>query len=135
MTIESLLYVVVTLAAVGGACDVIVLIVAVQMRREARRDRTAAGKLVDQAAEHGKTTDNVVARAVAEMHSGKSGEITLPSPPGPNGHRPRGCGALVVAGGVVAMGCALEGRADAAADMRRDGERACLEWWAAEGEK
>ena len=75
------------------------------------------------AAEHGKTTDNQIERAVADMKSGVR-------PPVPRANGPRGCGALVAAGGAVALGCALEGHADAADAMRHEGEVRAAEWWA-----
>ena len=111
------------------------MLIAFQMRREARVDRHAAGKLVDMAAEHGKATDHLLERAVADMKSGKSsGEITLvPAPlPVPRPHAPRGCGAIIVAGGVAALGLVADSHATAADAMRADGEAIALDWWAAQ---
>lgn len=135
MTVEELLYIVVALAALGGVCDVAVLLIAFQMRREARAERATASRYLDMAAEHGKTTDNVVERAVSELSS-KSGEIVLanklgPTPPPPQRPSGRGCGTVVpvVVALAVVGAVALEG-ADAGAAMRRDGEVRALAWWA-----
>ncbi len=106
--------------------DVVVFRMAIMILRKSER-------LIEMAARHGEESDlrtTRTERKVAELKA-SSESADLPPPLVPPEAR-KGCGPAlsVLVGAIILVGW-MQGSADAAADMRRDGEAKALAWVAA----